>query len=94
MEKPAPIAENVPTMVRVDTTAAEDHDMAAEGGEVGASFESGVGAAFETGMEDAFESGTGVGPGTSVVCPVSALPQQKAANIEPYEAQALALEAD
>ena len=69
MEKPAPIAENVPIMVRVDTTAAADHDKAAEGGEVGA--------AFESGMGDAFESGTGVGPGPSV----SALPQQKAANI-------------
>ena len=67
----------------VDTTTAEpavDHDLAAEGVEVGEAFESGVGDAFETGMGDAFESGTGVGPGTLVVAPPgSALAQQKAA---------------
>ena len=46
----------------VDITRAEpvvDHDMAADGGEVGDAFESVVG--------DAFESGTGVGLGTWVV---------------------------
>ena len=78
-------------LIMVDITRAEpvvDHDMAADGGEVGDAFESGVG--------DAFESGTGVGLGTSVVSPGSAAlaTQQKAAISEPYAEQASALTMD